>query len=46
MWPGSNNTAPGAGGVGLQKALNGYAKWIKDTIIPGSKLIYPTTDAV
>ncbi|KAH8812182.1 serine carboxypeptidase [Xylogone sp. PMI_703] len=26
---------PGAGGVGLQKALTGYANWVKNELIPG-----------
>ncbi|CAK7227153.1 hypothetical protein SCUCBS95973_006446 [Sporothrix curviconia] len=28
-------TAPSATGVGLKKALNGYAKWTKDVLLPG-----------
>lgn len=28
---------PGAEGVGLEKALEGYAKWIKEDVIPGCK---------
>lgn len=37
MWPGSNNTAPGVEGVGLAKAIDGYAKWaefVSDGMIP------------
>jgi hypothetical protein len=30
-----NSTLPSASGVGLQKALAGYASWTKDTFIPG-----------
>lgn len=28
-------SVPGAEGVGLEKALDGYAKWIKEDVIPG-----------
>ncbi|KAK4150729.1 hypothetical protein C8A00DRAFT_36670 [Chaetomidium leptoderma] len=35
VWPKSNNTVPGAKGVGLTKALNGYAKYMTETVIPG-----------
>lgn len=31
----NSSTVPGAEGVGLEKALNGYATWIKEEIIPG-----------
>jgi hypothetical protein len=37
MWPGSDQTTPGEKGVGLCKALNGYAKWSKEVMIPGCK---------
>jgi hypothetical protein len=37
QWPGSNAPAPGAGGVGLLKALDGYAKWTKEVMLPGSE---------
>lgn len=30
-----NNTVPGEEGVGLCKALNGYAKWTKEIMLPG-----------
>lgn len=30
-----NGTIPGASGVGLQKALAGYADWFKSTLLPG-----------
>lgn len=34
----SNATVvPGIEGVGLEKALEGYAKWIKEDVIPGCK---------
>ncbi|KAB5536262.1 putative serine peptidase [Coniochaeta sp. 2T2.1] len=35
VWPGSTAQAPGAGGVGLQKALDGYAKWAQEIMLPG-----------
>lgn len=35
--PGSNTTTP-ATGVGLEKALAGYANWIKTSVLPGCKL--------
>jgi glutamate synthase domain-containing protein 1 len=34
--PGSNTTTP-ATGVGLEKALVGYANWVKTSLIPGCK---------
>jgi len=34
--PGSNTTTP-ASGVGLEKALAGYASWVNSTVIPGCK---------
>ena len=33
----SNSSIPGPEGVGLEKALNGYAKWTKEQLIPGCK---------
>ncbi len=35
VWPNSTNKVPGARGVGLTKALNGYAKWFTETLLPG-----------
>lgn len=35
VWPNSTNTVPGAKGVGLTKALDGYAKYIKEETLPG-----------
>ncbi|KAL2132698.1 hypothetical protein VTI74DRAFT_3461 [Chaetomium olivicolor] len=35
VWPNSTNKVPGAGGVGLTKALDGYAKWVKEQLLPG-----------
>ncbi|KAK4233586.1 hypothetical protein C8A03DRAFT_38691 [Achaetomium macrosporum] len=35
VWPNSTNKVPGARGVGLSKALDGYAKYMKEEIIPG-----------
>lgn len=32
-----NASVPGAEGVGLKKALEGYAKWIKEDVVPGCK---------
>ncbi|KAL1849332.1 hypothetical protein VTK73DRAFT_9925 [Phialemonium thermophilum] len=41
MWPGSNKTvAPGPEGVGECKALNGYAKWIREVYVPGACASY------
>lgn len=34
---GSNASVPSAAGVGLQKALDGYATWMKELLIPGCK---------
>lgn len=31
-------TVPGVEGVGLEKALDGYAKWISEYLVPDSKL--------
>lgn len=30
-------SVPGAEGVGLEKALDGYAKWISEEVVPGCK---------
>lgn len=30
-------SVPGAEGVGLEKALDGYAKWVKEEVVPGCK---------
>lgn len=30
-------TIPSAEGVGLEEALEGYAKWVKEEVVPGSK---------
>ncbi|KAI2634610.1 serine carboxypeptidase S28-domain-containing protein [Xylaria nigripes] len=35
VWPGSTNKVPDAQGVGLQKALSGYAKWFTEASLPG-----------
>jgi hypothetical protein len=35
VWPNSTNKVPGAWGVGLSKALDGYAKYVKEEVIPG-----------
>ncbi|KAJ4294699.1 hypothetical protein N0V88_004933 [Collariella sp. IMI 366227] len=35
VWPNSTNKVPGALGVGLVKALDGYAKWVKEELLPG-----------
>lgn len=33
-----NSTAvPGEEGVGLEKALDGYARWVKEYVLPGCK---------
>lgn len=38
LFPNATNTSiPGAEGVGLEKALSGYAKWIKEDVVPGCK---------
>ncbi|KAK3395055.1 peptidase S28 [Podospora didyma] len=36
VWPNSTNKVPGAAGVGLFKALDGYAKWFKEVQLPGT----------
>ncbi|KAK5662263.1 hypothetical protein OQA88_8168 [Cercophora sp. LCS_1] len=35
MWPGYSEKAPGPQGVGVQKALEGYAKWFTEQMLPG-----------
>ncbi|KAI1399038.1 peptidase S28, partial [Hypoxylon fuscum] len=35
VWPNSTNPVPGPEGVGLTKALEGYAKWFKEVSLPG-----------
>ncbi|CAK7197945.1 hypothetical protein SEUCBS139899_000596 [Sporothrix eucalyptigena] len=35
MWPGSGNALPGKNGVGVTKALAGYAKWFTTVVLPG-----------
>ncbi|KAM7191978.1 hypothetical protein V8F20_009102 [Naviculisporaceae sp. PSN 640] len=35
VWPTSDNPAPGPEGVGLTKALDGYARFVREKIIPG-----------
>ncbi|KAK3291587.1 peptidase S28 [Chaetomium fimeti] len=35
VWPNSTNKVPGARGVGLTKALEGYAKFVREEVIPG-----------
>lgn len=37
LYPNSTVT-PGAEGVGLEKALEGYANWVKTELLPGCKL--------
>ena len=37
VWPNSTNKVPGALGVGLIKALDGYAKYMKEEVISGCK---------
>ncbi|KAI1826287.1 serine carboxypeptidase S28-domain-containing protein [Xylaria intraflava] len=36
VWPNSMNPVPDAHGVGLTKALNGYAKWFTESYLPGA----------
>lgn len=36
LYPNST-IVPGAEGVGLEKALNGYAKWVTEYLLPDSK---------
>lgn len=42
MWPGSGAPEPGPGGVGLQKALDGYAKWSSEIMLPGCRFYPPS----
>ncbi|KAI0383468.1 peptidase S28 [Hypomontagnella monticulosa] len=35
VWPNSTNKVPGPKGVGLVKALDGYAKWFTEVELPG-----------
>lgn len=37
VWPNSTNKVPGPFGVGLAKALDGYAKWFTEVELPGCK---------
>jgi hypothetical protein len=37
VWPNSTNKVPGAGGVGLTKALDGYVKYFTEQVLPGCK---------
>ncbi|ODA80554.1 hypothetical protein RJ55_03513 [Drechmeria coniospora] len=39
-WPGSKSSTPGEEGVGLCKAVKGFAKWSRDVMIPGSCATY------
>ena len=41
VWPNSTNKVPGARGVGLTKALDGYAKYMKEEILPGCRRLPP-----
>ena len=34
MWPNSGNRVPGKKGVGVTKALAGYAKWFSTVVLP------------
>ncbi|POR33927.1 Thymus-specific serine protease [Tolypocladium paradoxum] len=36
QWPGANGPAPGPEGVGLCKAIKGFAKYSREVMIPGS----------
>ncbi|KAK7209164.1 hypothetical protein V2G26_016342 [Clonostachys chloroleuca] len=36
VWPNSTNKVPGAHGVGRAKAIEGYAKWFKEELLPGN----------
>lgn len=38
QWPGSKAPAAGPEGVGLCKAIKGFAKWSREIMIPGSEL--------
>ncbi|CAM1508761.1 Fc.00g056090.m01.CDS01 [Cosmosporella sp. VM-42] len=35
VWPNSTKSVPGPEGVGTSKALEGYAKWAREVLIPG-----------
>lgn len=37
----NTSSVPGAEGVGLTKALDGYAKWIREEVVPGCKSLQP-----
>lgn len=39
-------TIPGEEGVGLEKALEGYAKWVSEYLVPGSKFIISRLDII
>jgi hypothetical protein len=41
VWPNSTNKVPGARGVGLTKALDGYAKFVREEVLPGCELRHP-----
>ncbi|KAI0157148.1 peptidase S28 [Hypoxylon sp. FL1284] len=36
VWPNSTNAVPGEEGVGMTKALSGYAKWFTEVALPGN----------
>ncbi|EAA29065.1 hypothetical protein GE21DRAFT_9703 [Neurospora crassa] len=36
VWPNSTNKVPGPLGVGIKKALDGYAKWFVEESLPGT----------
>ncbi|SPQ26465.1 40fb040e-439d-4494-9381-05300f302a92 [Thermothielavioides terrestris] len=36
VWPNSTNKVPGPWGVGLSKALDGYAKYFTEEVLPGA----------
>jgi hypothetical protein len=40
VWPNSTNKVPGARGVGLAKALDGYAKFVKEEVIPSCEFCH------
>lgn len=40
----TTTTTPGSGGVGVVKALEGYAQWIKEVYLPESCQIYGYDD--
>jgi hypothetical protein len=35
VWPNSTNAVPGAKGVGLTKALENYAKYVREQVVAG-----------